>query len=117
MTIENIAAICHEANRAYCFTIGDGSQPQWQDAPEWQCKSAVQGVQWRIENPEAPISAQHEEWLKAKEADGWKYGPVKDPDKKTHPCLVPYGDLPREQTVKDELFVAIVMALRHHVTK
>ena len=26
--------------------------------------------------------------------EGWKYGPVRDDDKKETPCLVPYEDLP-----------------------
>ena len=37
-------------------------------------------------------------------ADGWVYGIVKDPESKTHPCLVPYQDLPAEQRIKDSLF-------------
>ena len=44
-------------------------------------------------------------------ADGWVYGAEKNAELKTHPCLVPYGDLPVEQRVKDELFTAIVKAV------
>lgn len=44
-------------------------------------------------------------------ADGWEYGPVKDPEAKEHPCLVPFSDLPREQQAKDFLFRAVVRAL------
>jgi hypothetical protein len=46
-----------------------------------------------------------------KEADGWKHGPVKDPEKKEHPCMVPYGQLPAEQRAKDYLFIAVVKAM------
>ena len=46
--------------------------------------------------------------LKADE--GWKYGPVKDADKKEHPCFLPYHNLPLEQRMKDYLFGAIVAA-------
>lgn len=103
--------VCHEANRAYCRAIGDNSQPSWDDAPEWQKKSAVEGVRFCRENPDAPPSANHDSWLKVKEADGWKYGAVKDADKKEHPCFVPYDQLPVEQQRKDALFKAIVAAL------
>jgi len=109
--IENIAKVCHEANRAYCQGIGDDSQPSWEDAPEWQRKSAVEGVKFNLANPDAPASASHDSWLAVKEADGWKYGPVKDADKKEHPCYVPYEQLPAEQQKKDALFKAIVAAL------
>jgi hypothetical protein len=32
---------------------------------------------------------------------------VKDPEAKTHPCLVPYDDLPEYQQLKDRVFLAI----------
>ncbi len=106
--IEHCASICHEVNKAYCESIGDNSQPFWADAPQWAKDSAMNGVRFHLENPYAGPSGSHENWLKDKEADGWKYGPVKDPEKKEHPCFVPYDQLPKEQQVKDALFVAVV---------
>ena len=35
-----IARVAHEINRAYCASLGDTSQPAWEDAPEWQQQSA-----------------------------------------------------------------------------
>lgn len=109
--INRIAMVCHEANRAYCESIGDYSQTSWDDAPDWQRESAINGVRHRIINPLSPPSLSHENWLKEKEATGWKYGPVKDAEKKEHPCFVPYDELPEEQKKKDYLFCAIVDAL------
>ena len=106
-----IAKVCHEANRAYCESIGDYSQPSWDDAPDWQRDSAVNGVKYHQSSPVALPSESHNSWLKEKYAAGWKFGPVKDADKKEHPCCVPYEDLPDEQKVKDALFIAIVHAL------
>lgn len=111
MNNEQIARVCHEVNRAYCESIGDSSQPSWEDAPEWQRKSAVNGVQFHIDNPHASPSHSHEEWLKEKEADGWKYGAEKNPNTKEHPCFVPYDELPNEQRAKDFIFTAIVREL------
>ena len=107
MTNHELARVCHEANRAYCQTLGDNSQPTWEDAPQWQVDSAVRGVEFHLENPEAGPSGSHENWLREKEIDGWVYGVTKDPDAKTHPCMVPYGDLSAEQRFKDHLFTAI----------
>jgi hypothetical protein len=109
---EAIAMVCHETNRAYCQAIGDFSQPTWADAPAWQTQSAIRGVQFHLANPEALPSASHESWLAEKEATGWKYGPVKNPETKEHPCFVPFDQLPPEQQAKDKLFKAIVDALR-----
>lgn len=108
---ETIAAICHEANRAYCESLGDHSQPLWVDAPDWQKESARKGVELHLSNPNAGAEASHESWMAEKVADGWVYGEVKDPAAKTHPCLVPFGELPVEQQVKDHIFRSIVHAL------
>lgn len=107
----DIAAICHEANRVLCQLQGDHSQLPWGLAPEWARQSAYAGVIFHLENPEATPEQSHENWMRDKLADGWKYGPEKDPAKKEHPCLVPYGQLPAQQRVKDHLFKAIVTAL------
>ena len=110
VNIEQIAKVCHETNRAYCLSIGDNSQNHWNRAAEWQRQSAREGVKFALANPDAPASASHEVWLKDKEADGWKFGPVKSLAKKEHPCMVPYAKLPPEQQLKDHLFRAVVRA-------
>ncbi len=106
-----IARVAHEVNRAYCASLGDHSQPSWEEAPDWQRKSAITGVEFTIANPDATPSDSHVSWLAEKERDGWKYGPVKDPAKKEHPCFVAYNDLPVEQRTKDYLFQAVVRSL------
>jgi hypothetical protein len=102
------AKIAHEVNKAYCEAFGDTSQLSWNDAPEWQKISAIKGVEFLLTNPDAKPSASHESWLAEKEKDGWKYGSVKNPEKKEHPCYVPYDKLPNEQKAKDYLFGAVV---------
>lgn len=103
------AQAAHQTNRAYCQAIGDDSQPPWETAPMWQRESAYAGVLGVI-NGNTPEQS-HESWLKQKEMDGWKYGPVKDPDAKQHPCFVPYAELPPEQQAKDHVYVAVVKAM------
>jgi hypothetical protein len=53
----------------------------------------------------------HEGWLAEKVATGWKYGPVKNPEAKEHPCMVAYEELPTSQRVKDHIFVSVVRAV------
>lgn len=106
-----IARVCHEVNRAYCSALGDESQPPWETAPEWQQSSAINGVRLTVEDPARTPESSHIGWMEEKVADGWRYGPVKDPEAKTHPCLLPYQELPLEQRVKDHLFLAVVRAL------
>jgi len=108
--VQEVAArAAHEANRAWCIAHGDHSQPAWEDAPAWQLASAVEGVRGVLRG-NTPDQA-HEEWMAHKAADGWVYGPVKDPEAKTHPCMVDYDDLPSEQRAKDAIFVGVVSAV------
>ena len=107
-----IAIVCHNANKAYCETLGDMSQKDWVNAPHWQTNSAIQGVIFHIRNPDAGDSASHDNWMKQKVEDGWVYGIEKNADLKTHPCIVPFEELPKEQQLKDKLFRSIVHALK-----
>lgn len=117
MKIQDIARICHETNRAYCITIGDYTQPRWEDASESQIISMINGVNFHIANPDSSPARSHEEWLREKKATGWKYGPIKDTDKKEHPCFKPYEELPEQERIKDMLFVGIVNMLRPYVNR
>lgn len=111
LSIVEIARVCHEANRAYCQSLGDYSQLPWHAAPKWQRLSVFDGILFHRDNPDALPEASHENWLREKEADGWTYGPIKDPDLKQHPCCVCYSALPPEQKAKDYIFAAIVKQL------
>lgn len=108
---EHIAAACHQANKALCDAFGDTSQVDWKDAPQWQRDSAITGVKFCMNNPTAPPSANHDSWMKEKVASGWVHGAVKDAGAKTHPCIVPYDQLPPDQKAKDYVFKAMVAAL------
>lgn len=110
--VEAITRVCHEANRAYCASIGDLSQPAWDEAPEWQRSSAMNGVRGHLDGTITSPRESHEAWLAEKAATGWTYGPVKDAEKKEHPCFVPYDELPVVQQRKDALFAAVVGALK-----
>jgi hypothetical protein len=111
MTYNDIAKVCHEANRAFCEALGDMSQPPWESAPEWQKTSARNGVYLHVAKPNLGDSASHEAWMTEKQGEGWTWGPEKRPDIKQHPCMVPFDQLPREQQAKDALFRSIVKAL------
>ena len=112
MNIEAIAKVAHEVNRAYCNAMGDHSQLAWEEAPDWQRKSAVKGVEFHLANPDATPVQSHESWREEKEAAGWTWGKVKNEERKTHPCILPYLKLPVEQRAKDYIFSSICRELR-----
>lgn len=112
LSSNQIAKVCHEANRAYCHSLNDFSHLSWEEAPDWQRKSVVLGVEAIKKNPLGhTLADSHKGWMALKTEEGWKYGQVKDVAKKEHPCMVPYDELPVDQQAKDRLFGAITRAL------
>jgi hypothetical protein len=111
MKAENIAKVCHEVNKVFCESLGDYSQKSWDDLNSFDRESAVKGVQFAIEN--APDAGRlHDAWIKRKTEAGWVHGTFKDPEKKTHPSLVPFNQLPEYEKTKDKLFLAVVKSLQ-----
>lgn len=111
-TAEDIASVVHDANRRLQIIQGDTEpSPPWDEAPEYQARQAVDGVQAVLDTPDLTPEAHHQAWVDRMAADGWTYGDVKDPEAKTHPCMVPFADLPAGQQQKDRLFIAVVRAL------
>ena len=106
-SLEMIAKACHEANKAIC-DMNNEPMESWDDAEQWQRDAAIQGVKDVLNDHSITPEKLHVQWMKNKEQDGWKYGEVKDADAKTHPCMVPYNELPEYQKLKDYVFHAIV---------
>jgi hypothetical protein len=107
-----IAKVCHQAIKAFCEANGDFSQKDWEQAEEWQQKSSLEAVAFRIANPGSGYDVMHISWMDEKIKAGWSYGKIKDSVAKTHPCLVPFEQLPKFQQQKDALFCVIVDALK-----
>ena len=105
------AQVVHEAIRAYQTALGEAAAPPWEKAEDWQREATIAGIKFRLENPDAPSSAQHEQWMQEKRDSGWVFGAVKDAEKKTHPMMIPYQELPLTEKRKDYLFSAVVSAL------
>lgn len=112
MTVEQIAKVLHQANKAVCEIHGDFSQVDWEQAEQWQRDAAIAGVQNVLNNPNLTSKEMHALWSAQKKAAGWVYGPVKDGQKKTHPCLIPYEELPQAEADKNNTIVALVNALK-----
>src|SRR5574337_1577156 len=115
MKVIDVAKICHDVNRAYCISIGDNSQESWDNAPEWQKQSVLEGVKIIFNNELYTPEQLHENWMTMKLNNGWKYGAIKDVWEKEHPCLVPFYQLPHEQKIKDYLFISVVNSLREYI--
>jgi hypothetical protein len=113
LTTEQIARVCHEANRGWQAASplpGIPVAPAWDEFPPDQQAGVIAGVEKALQGytPEQ----MHESWVADKLAQGWTYGPTKDAEAKTHPSLRAYDDLSDDDRAKDALFLGIVNALR-----
>ncbi|MGI9485431.1 MAG: RyR domain-containing protein [Geminicoccaceae bacterium] len=57
----------------------------------------------------------HGSWMQAYFAMGWKYGPERCTENKTHPDLVPYDQLNSLERDKDAVFVALCEIARQWI--
>lgn len=60
---------------------------------------------------EAMVENVHGTWAKNRVDQGWKYGSKRDDDKKLHPCLIPYDQLPELEKVYDRNSVVETLKL------
>lgn len=63
----------------------------------------------------------HDIWAQGRVAEGWVYGPQRDDEKKTTPCLVPYQDLPESEKEYDRRTametLKLILALGYRIDK
>jgi len=85
-----------------CYQMG-AMQIYNKEINEDQFNSLVNGVQFRLDNPDGTPEENHKNWMKAKKAQGWTWGPVKNFETKQHPDLIPYDLLPQVERMKDTM--------------
>lgn len=112
MNDEQIAALAYEARAAYDTASGTADTPRsWEDAPAYLKASYMAAVAWARENPGASARDAHEARLKAVFLKGWTRGDVIDQEAKTHPNLVPFDELPKDQRQRDEIGMVVIQTL------
>ena len=57
----------------------------------------------------------HDDWVEAYREMGWQFGPIRDITNKTHPDMVPFGDLDPRERDKDAVFISLCEIARQWV--
>lgn len=110
MTDEQVASVVHAANCAIQALDGDECpSPPWESLDPQTRALTVRGV--RLARLGMTPERLHEAWCDGKRAQGWVHGESKDPVARTHPCMIPYADLPEHQRAKDRLLSVITREL------
>ena len=82
------------------FQIAAG-QPYNAEINSDQFESLLDGVRFAREHPDMTAEENHENWMFEKYCQGWKFGKEKNFEKKTHPDIIPYDELPEIEKLKD----------------
>lgn len=114
---ERRAVFVYEAARLAAMAAGAPIVPErWDDRPE-EFREQMRPVIDMMCGPDRKSSPEelHDDWVKAYEAMGWTHAEIRDPIAKTHPDMVPYGDLGTLEQDKDAVFVALCEIARQWI--
>lgn len=110
-----IAQAAHTANLLYSLqhetSVSVCDPIEWTDMSDEAKAGSVSGIVDMIKNPVLDGREAHDIWFANKQAAGWKYGPAKSNEHKTHPCMVPYDELNIWDKTKDDLYICVINSL------
>lgn len=109
--ITAFSQIAYKLDQAYSVAVYGETKPAWQTLSAEDRKHITDRVVYYLTDPNAVISSLHEKWVHSKLTSGWTYGTAYNEEKKTHPLLVSYSDLPLTRRVGDTLFMQTVQTL------
>ena len=98
--------------RDYCAFAGHDIPGHFDARPEEFQIGLLSAIDKHMDNyPNAQTPEEsHNLWLAKHAQMGWVYGSCRNEEAKTHPCMVPYDELPNDQKLKDVLFIAFCRA-------
>jgi len=109
-----VAIACHDVGRTLATHTGRNELPFWGDLSESQRNLTLAWVKHRIAFPDSSVSEQHRLWCEATAKDGWTHGEAFSKEKKIHPLLVDFSNLPVEERYRFLFFgqtVAVMVAV------
>lgn len=114
---ERRAEFIYEAARLQAIAVIAPIVPEpWENREEAFKKQFLEVIERQCGPDRCMTPSQlHDDWVKAYEAMGWKYGKARSVEKKTHPDMVPYDQLGRKEKDKDAIFVALCEMARRWI--
>lgn len=114
---ERRAIFVYEGARLQAIAVDAPVIPEPWQAREGPFKAQFLGVIDMMCGPDRKASPEelHDDWVKAYEAMGWRYGEQRDRDAKTHPDMVPFDQLEQREQDKDAVFIALCEIARQWI--
>ena len=117
--IDEAGIFAFNVNMAYSTAIGTEAKnlpKRYRELSEEELVKVREAIEKHFISDVDPEES-HEMWLNSKAELGWTYGEEKNEELKTHPCIMPYNDLPAEQKVKDVLFKESIRSFAEFMTR
>lgn len=107
---ERVAKWIYEATRVEAEWSERSIVPEaWEDRDDKFRKQFVDIIGKYLAADKLPTPEEaHDSWMDAYFIMGWKYGEKRDTTAKTHPDLLPFDQLPKDERDKDAIFLAFV---------
>ena len=111
---ERRAIFVYEAARLQAIAVDAPVVPElWPERDEAFREQFIAYVDRLCEADEFPTPEEaHDSWWRAYEVMGWRYGPARDTEAKTHPDMLPFAELEQREQDKDAVFLALVRIAR-----
>ena len=108
--IKNIVEIIYEATRLEAEWSNRSIVPEkWENRDE---KFKIQFIniinEYLLQDDLPTPKEAHDSWVRAYKEMGWKFGEKRDIKKKTHPDILPFEKLPKDERDKDAIFLMAV---------
>ena len=107
--LERQAIFVYEGARLQAIAVDAPVVPEQWHRREAEFRAQFRDVIAQQVGPDrkADPESLHDDWVRAYEVMGWTYGPVRDPEAKTHPDMLPFDALEPRERDKDAVFVAL----------
>lgn len=111
------AEFVYEAARLAAIAAQAPIIPEHYDQRERDFREQFERVIEKQCGPERCLNAEqlHEDWVEAYRRNGWRYGPIRDREARTHPDMVSYAELGQLERDKDDVFVALCEIARQWI--
>lgn len=118
LTVEQVAVGC---NSACCNFLNSSDHTRnamlpWELMSEEERNGLISRVNIKLTRPEMSAELLHNEWMDMMISEGWRYGPLKDVNKKSDPMLLSYNDLIIEYRMLDVIISRIVSTLSDRIS-
>ena len=108
--LENLAEIIYEATRLEAKWSNRSIVPEkWNNRDDKFRTQFIDIIDKYMSQDNLPTPKEaHDSWVESYKQMGWKFGEKRDIKKKTHPDMVPFEKLPKDERDKDAIFLMAV---------